>query len=159
MALMPVAVARFSSQMTGISAEEAGKFFYYHGVDGVGYNSEWSGFSPTNSGLTTLHKGLKNYMASRNPLWEITGSEGTTDYGSISFDQGTNGFEELFKDASIFLNYNYVYNGANASAISYAKSLADKSPFHSYAGTVSTSGVPTRSICSGRTAPSTARLT
>jgi glycosyl hydrolase family 85 len=130
------------SQMTGVSAEEAGKFFYYHGVDGVGYNSEWSGFSPTSSGLTTLHNGLKAYMSTRNPLWEIIWYGGTMDGGSCSFDRGTSGSEELFKGASMFLNYNYVYNGYNNSAISYAKSLADKSPFHIYAGNNMQGGEP-----------------
>ena len=69
--------------------EKVGKFLRYHGVDGLGYNSEFSGGGSFMPGLRTLHGGLVKYMKEKgqagfeNPWYGIT-----TDAGSISYGEG-----------------------------------------------------------------------
>lgn len=124
------------NSMVTLTAEQVGKFLYYHGQNGLGYNSEWSGWSPKNKGLTTLHEGLASYMATRDPLWEIMWYAGTTDAGSIAFDTGvgsTGGNTELFKSASMFLNYGWASTSRITSSVQHAKSNG-RSPFFIYAG-------------------------
>ncbi|MDE7411167.1 MAG: secretion protein, partial [Paramuribaculum sp.] len=119
-----------------------GKFLLYHGVDGVGYNSEWSGYAPTE--LISMHNALKTYMADKNPLWEVIWYAGTTDGGSCSFDKGvgTGGSNtQLFQGASMFLNYNWNNTSTMQNSISYAKSV-NRSPFFIYAGMNMQGGEP-----------------
>lgn len=126
------------------NTDAIGKFLLYHGVDGLGYNSEWSGLSPKSSGLTAIHDGLKTYMADKNPLWEVLWYAGTNDSGSIAFDRGVGsggGNTELFKSASMFLNYNWNSTSTMSSSISYAKSQ-NKSPMYIYAGMNMQGGEP-----------------
>ena len=69
--------------------EKVGKFLRYHGVDGLGYNSEFSSGGSFMPGLRTLHGGLVKYMKEKgqagfeNPWYGIT-----TDAGSISYGEG-----------------------------------------------------------------------
>ena len=69
--------------------EKVGKFLRYHGVDGLGYNSEFSNGGSFMPGLRTLHGGLVKYMKEKgqagfeNPWYGIT-----TDAGSISYGEG-----------------------------------------------------------------------
>ncbi|MCH5329183.1 MAG: secretion protein, partial [Coprobacter sp.] len=112
-----------------LSAEKVGKFLYYHGQDGLGYNSEWGSYAPTK--LITLHNGLKNYMADKNPIWEVLWYGGTNDLGNIAFDRGLDNNQKLFEGASIFMNYNW--ESYMESAISKAKSW-NQNPFLCYAG-------------------------
>ena len=125
--------------LTSLDSQDIGKFFYYHGVDGVGYNSEWSGYSP--SKLIALHDDLKSYMSSRNPLWEVIWYGGTTDSGSCSFDIGIGSSTALFRSASIFLNYNWNRESYYNSSVQYARSMG-KSPFFIYAGMNQQGGEP-----------------
>ena len=134
--------AAWKQAFTGITAlesEAVGKFFYYHGVDGVGYNSEWSDYRP--SGLMTLHDDLMTYMKDRNPLWEVIWYGGTTDSGTCSFDIGIGSSTGLFRSASIFLNYNWNYNSTYNSSIQAAANMG-KSPFFIYAGMNQQGGEP-----------------
>ncbi len=129
--------------MQNLSADAVGKFLYYHGVDGVGYNSEWSGYAPA-PGLTTLHNGIEAYMATRNPLWEVIWYAGTTDAGSCMFDSGVGsggGNSKLFEGASMFLNYNWNRPNTIQRSVEYAKSVG-KSPFYIYAGMNQQGGEP-----------------
>ena len=125
--------------MTGLSSDAVGKFLYYHGVDGLGYNSEWSGYSP--SGLITMHDALKAYMKDRNPLWEVIWYGGTTDAGGCSFDIGINSSKNLFRSASIFLNYNWNRQTYYEQSVQTANSMG-KSPFYIYAGMNQQGGEP-----------------
>ena len=127
------------TSLTSLDSQDIGKFFYYHGVDGVGYNSEWSGYSP--SKLIALHDDLKSYMSSRNPLWEVIWYGGTTDSGSCSFDIGIGSSTALFRSASIFLNYNWNRESYYNSSVQYARSMG-KSPFFIYAGMNQQGGEP-----------------
>lgn len=66
--------ASWKSCLEGIislGAEKVGKFLYYFGQDGLGYNSEFSGWAPKGKGLTKLHTDLMSYMADKDPLWEV----------------------------------------------------------------------------------------
>ena len=127
------------TSLTSLDSQDIGKFFYYHGVDGLGYNSEWSGYSP--SKLIALHDDLKSYMSSRNPLWEVIWYGGTTDSGSCSFDIGIGSSTALFRSASIFLNYNWNRESYYNSSVQYARSMG-KSPFFIYAGMNQQGGEP-----------------
>ena len=118
-------------KMCNLDANTVGKFLHFFGQDGLGYNSEWNGYSP--SGLATLHNGLASYMASRNPIWEVLWYAGTNDSGSIAFDTGIGGFTNLYKNASMFLNYNWNSTSYMNSSISKSKEMG-KSPFYIYAG-------------------------
>ena len=126
--------------MANLSATEVGKFLHYFGVDGLGYNSEWSGYSPS-SGLINLHNGLADYMKTRNPNWEIMWYAGTNDNGSIAFDTGISSFTGLYKNASMFLNYNWNSTSYMNSSISKSKEMG-KSPFFIYAGMNQQGGEP-----------------
>lgn len=118
-----------------LGADKVGKFLYYHGVDGLGYNSEWSSWSPKSKGLTTLHTGLYSYMSSRNPLFENIWYNGTTQTGSCSFDHQINesNSSELIKGTSMFLNYNWAGAG-HTNSINYVKSLGYDPFVRLYAG-------------------------
>ncbi|MDE7089854.1 MAG: hypothetical protein K2O54_07015, partial [Prevotella sp.] len=129
--------------MEGLDANTVGKFLYYFGQDGLGYNSEWTGYAP-HSGLTTLHNGLKAYMADKDPLWEVIWYAGTTDTGGRAFDSGVGtggGNAQLFKGASMFLNYNWNNTSTMSSSVTYAKNQG-LNPFHIYAGMNMQGGEP-----------------
>jgi len=124
------------------SYSDVGRFFLYHGVDGVGYNSEWSGWAPTT--LISMHDKLKTYMADKNPLWEVIWYGGTTDGGGINFDRGvgsSGGNTKLFNGASIFLNYNWNSGTTMENSANYAKSV-NRSPMFIYAGMNMQGGEP-----------------
>ena len=125
--------------METLTAEQVGKFCYYFGVDGLGYNSEWNGYTPT--GLANLHNGLASYMATRNPNWEILWYAGTNDNGTIAFDTGIGSFTGLYKNASMFLNYNWNSTSTMNSSITTSKNMG-KSPFFIYAGMNQQGGEP-----------------
>lgn len=47
--------------VAGIGGDNVGKFLYYHGVDGLGYNSEFSAGSDLMNKVITLHNDLYKY--------------------------------------------------------------------------------------------------
>ncbi len=54
------------STLVGIEAEKVAKFLHYHGVDGLGYNSEFStGSSFILSGLRALHETVHKYLTEK----------------------------------------------------------------------------------------------
>lgn len=117
------------TSLTGLNHDAIGKFLYYHGQDGLGYNSEWSDYGVT--GLISMHNDLRDYMKTRNPLWEVMWYGGTNDNGACSFDTGLNNNTKLYAGASLFMNYNW--QGYMSSAITAAKNM-NKDPFFCYAG-------------------------
>ncbi len=127
-------------QVAALNSDQLGKFLHYFGQDGLGYNSEWSGYSPSN-GLTSLHDGLKNYMADKNPIWEIIWYGGTNDNGNIYFDQGIGTFGSIYNSASIFHNYNWNSTSRMSNDINISKNKG-KSPFYIYAGMNMQGGEP-----------------
>ena len=98
--------------------EKVGKFLRYHGVDGLGYNSEFSSGGSFMPGLRTLHGGLVKYMKEKgqagfeNPWYGIT-----TDAGSISYGEGLlssyyQNFGYSDEPRTIFFT-NYNWNNSN----------------------------------------------
>lgn len=118
------------------------KFLYFHGQDGLGYNSEWDGYAP--SKLIALHNDLQTYMATRNPIWEVMWYGGTTESGGRAFDTGvsSSNYPNLYKSSSVFLNYNWNSTGTMSSSINYSKSTIKKDPFYIYAGLNMQGGEP-----------------
>ncbi|MDE6782578.1 MAG: secretion protein, partial [Paramuribaculum sp.] len=129
------------SELAPVDHNAIGKFLYYHGQDGLGYNSEWSGGSHV-SNLVSMHADLQKYMADRNPLWEVMWYGGTWENNSCSFDQGvtTSNYPNLYKSASIFLNYNW--QSKMSSSITNSVNTFHKDPFYIYAGMNMQGGEP-----------------
>ena len=124
-----------------LGADKVGKFLYYFGQDGLGYNSEFSGWAPKGKGLTKLHTDLMSYMADKDPLWEVMWYNATLDNGGITWDCGLDGKTELFKGSSAFQNYNWNSVSYMNSAISKAEEMG-RSPFYIYAGMNTQGGEP-----------------
>ncbi len=121
------------------NAEKLGKFLYYHGTDGLAYNSEWSGLSPTSSGLLAMHNGLMKYMADKNPIFENIWYDGTTDTGGCNFDSALNGKLGIYKGSSIFSNYNWNNTDRLNTGVRNAESVSGvdgniRGPWWNYAG-------------------------
>lgn len=136
--------ASWKSCLEGIislGADKVGKFLYYFGQDGLGYNSEFSGWAPKGKGLTKLHTDLMSYMADKDPLWEVMWYNATLDDGGITWDCGLDGKTELFKGSSAFQNYNWNSVSYMNSAISKAENMG-RSPFYIYAGMNTQGGEP-----------------
>ena len=128
--------------VANLGSDKVGKFLYYFGVDGLGYNSEWGSPGGKSLGLIDLHDGLKTYMANRNPIWEVLWYAGVTDNGgSNAFDTGISAFTGLYKSASMFLNYNWNNSSYINSSVSTSKNMG-KSPFFIYAGMNQQGGEP-----------------
>ena len=129
-----------------IDADKAAKFFHYYGINGLGYNSEFSGNTTMVNNLRTFHINLNKKMADIDPLFENMWYDGTNDYGQITFDRGLGSHnQKTFGDSdnkcySLFLNYNW--NGVNLSnTVSKAESMG-RSPLDLYAGVNMQGGQP-----------------
>lgn len=121
--------------------EKVAKFLHYHGVDGLGYNSEFSGGSNFLPKLRELHELLNRYMKENgNQVFENFWYDGTNDNGSISFDQGLGTHnDETFGDGehvrtSLFLNYNWWGSNVIASFANVQNIAPGRSPLDLYAG-------------------------
>lgn len=117
-------------------SDKVGKFLHYHGVDGLGYNSEWSNWSPQGKGLTNLHKELYSYMNSKgNNIFENVWYNGTTQSGGCSFDHAINETNcgDLVLGTSVFLNYNWATRGYLSSNQTFMQNKG-LNPFHLYGG-------------------------
>ncbi len=97
-----------------LKSEDLAKFMLYHGVDGLGYNSEWNGGTAWLSKLRKQHEEIHKYLTEQgNTVTENVWYDGTNDNGNISFDQGLGDHNnETFGDGdhirtSLFLNYNW----------------------------------------------------
>lgn len=130
-------------KMVQVGGTATGKMLHYFGQDGLGYNSEWGGPGAKTLGLTTVHSDLQTYMqnVAKNPLWEVIWYAGTGDTGGNYFDSGISSFMEIYKSASIFLNYNWNNSSRMYNDIQLSKS-AGKSPFYIYAGMNQQGGEP-----------------
>jgi endo-beta-N-acetylglucosaminidase D len=124
------------------------EFLYYHGVDGLGYNSEFSGLSSsTMTKLAQQHEDLISYLESKGVCTaENIWYDGTNINGNISFDSGlnANNFPNYMSDAgkrrsSLFTNYNWT--SLLGSITNYAKQKG-VSPLYIYAGMNMQGGEP-----------------
>lgn len=68
--------------------DNAAKFFHYYGIDGMGYNSEFTDYSGALEDLRDFHADLVKKMEEVDPIFENFWYDGTNDGGNISFDQG-----------------------------------------------------------------------
>lgn len=126
------------TSMSKLDAEQAADFMRYYGVDGLGYNSEFSGLTKSVLGkLRTFHANLvKN--SSDNPVFENIWYDGTNDNGIIAFDKGLGDHnDENFGDSdnirtSLFLNYNWT-SSLLASSVTKAEEM-NRDPLDLYAG-------------------------
>lgn len=130
------------TSLSNLNHDAVGKFLYYHGVDGLGYNSEWGSPGAQSLGLISLHNDLKTYMADRNPIWENLWYAGVTDGGGgNAFDSGIASFTGLYNSSSMFLNYNWNKPAQMTRDVNTSNNMG-KSPFYIYAGMNQQGGEP-----------------
>lgn len=115
-------------------AEKGAKFLHYYGVDGLGYNSEFSGGAYIVRQLITYHQELVEKSLPLNPLFENLWYDGTNDNGYISFDQGFGDHNnDIAKGAALFFNYNWNSSYLLQGSVDYANN-AGYNPLNIYAG-------------------------
>jgi len=149
---LPNAWRRCLKQMNAAGADKTAQFLNYYGVDGFGYNSEYSsGFAETKA-IRELHVALNEKMKDKNPLFENMWYDGTNDRGSIMFDQGLASHNEKNfgvdgkPAASLFFNYNWSYGtDLLESSVEHAKSI-NRNPLYLYAGVNMQGGEPHNGI-------------
>ncbi|MDE6479743.1 MAG: endo-beta-N-acetylglucosaminidase [Muribaculaceae bacterium] len=109
--------------------EKLSDYLLYYGVDGIGYNSEFSSASSIVTNLADLHeKTLKLMKAEgKNDLAEFIWYDGTNKAGKITFDRGLAahnrdlwGFGDNIR-SSLFLNYNWNFSKILESTVANAK--------------------------------------
>ena len=111
--------------------EKVGKFLRYHGVDGLGYNSEFSSGGSFMPGLRTLHGGLVKYMKEKgqagfeNPWYGIATDAGSINYGEGLLSSYYQNFGYSDEPRTIFFtNYNWnssTYFSADKAAFEATK--------------------------------------
>lgn len=126
-------------QMTKAGAEKTAQFLRYYGVDGLGYNSEFTGTSSLCKSLQTYHEELVKAARPHNPNFMNVWYDGTNDTGGCTFDRGLAAHnDETFGDGehertSLFLNYNWNKASLLSSSVNYAKKI-NRDPLDLYAG-------------------------
>ncbi len=131
---------------TTVDVDKAAQFLHYYGINGLGYNSEFSDWSGVTEDLRDFHADLVSKMKDIDPLFENVWYDGTNDNGNISFDRGLGSHnEETFGDSdnkrtSLFFNYNW--NGIDrAGSVSKAVSMG-RDPLDLYCGVNMQGGEP-----------------
>ncbi|MDE6383388.1 MAG: secretion protein, partial [Paramuribaculum sp.] len=121
------------------------KFLLYHGVDGLTYNSEWSTSTTVMANLNNTHAGIVKYFNEKGiPTVENLWYDGTTDGAGNKFDSFLSNQSGMFKDASMFSNYNWNSNSLDnvPSRANSARPGATRAPFYYYAGCNMQGGEP-----------------
>lgn len=134
----------YQQMFTGLTAVEPAriaKYMRYYGIDGLGYNSEFSCDERLVKGIQDMHENVVKELKPTNPLVENIWYDGTDDEGFIRFDLGLgNHNDENFGDGehvrtSLFFNYNW--NNGNGyfmqSSVNKANAMG-RSPLDLYAG-------------------------
>lgn len=125
--------------MAEVGAQKVADFHHYYGVDGMGYNSEFSGGTYLVKQLIPFHTELVQIARKNNPLFENIWYDGTNDNGIVTFDQGLGDHnDEIFghegeDGASLFMNYNWNYAARLSQCVDYAKKIG-RSSLDLYAG-------------------------
>ncbi len=126
--------------MISAGADKTAQFMTYYGIDGLGYNSEWSesGYAATQA-LMPYHASLVQKMRESNPLFENFWYTGTSDAGTINWagqlgtwNQETFGDKDHIR-TSLFLNYPWNYSSRIRTSQTLAKQLG-RDPLDLYAG-------------------------
>ncbi|MBQ2122694.1 MAG: T9SS type A sorting domain-containing protein [Bacteroidaceae bacterium] len=126
-------------KMTDVGAQKVADFHRYYGVDGLGYNSEFSGGGYLVRALIPFHTELVQIARKDNPIFENFWYDGTNDNGVVTFDQGLGTHnDDIFgredeHGASLFMNYNWNYPTRLSQCVDYAKSIG-RSSLDLYAG-------------------------
>lgn len=111
------------NNLAAVGAEKLADYMEYYGIDGVGYNSEFTAPPTLIADLRKLHEDLYHTLrdSGRNPLMEVIWYDGTADNGQIEFDYGLLPYHNLenwgYGDnirSSLFFNYNWNYNGSGS---------------------------------------------
>lgn len=126
--------------MINEGADKTAKYMTYYGLDGFGYNSEWSeGSVAVTEALAPFHAALVKKMRETNPLFENIWYTGTTDLGIINFNgmlssqnQGIFGNSDNIS-TSFFLNYNWNSSTWITQSLNKAKTMK-RDPLDLYAG-------------------------
>lgn len=130
------------STLGSTTPQKLADFLAYYGLDGIGYNSEFSTSNPSIiTSLSDLHartlKILKNDY--NNPLAEFIWYDGTNNKGQITFDRGLNvnnasiwGNQRRIC-SSLFFNYNWNKESLLKSSVEYADGYG-RTPLDLYCG-------------------------
>ncbi|HIY48362.1 MAG TPA: T9SS type A sorting domain-containing protein [Candidatus Barnesiella excrementavium] len=119
--------------------EKVAQFLHYHGVDGLGYNSEFGTSDRTLiNNLNALNEKVHSYLTEKgNPVAENIWYDGTDISGSCIFDRGLGDHnKDIFGDGqhirtTLFSNYNWhgtplgTFNQANVNNKAPGRSLLD----------------------------------
>lgn len=132
------------NNMINAGSDKMADFLEYYGVDGLGYNSEFSGSTSVRNMLNKLHPYHKELVdklkeTGRMPLFENIWYDGTNESAGITFDRGLDthnddiwGYGEGVK-TSLFFNYNWNKTSLIDNSIAYAQTLG-RDPLELYCG-------------------------
>ncbi len=110
------------------------QFLHYYGVDGLGYNSEFSGGYAIMSKLMPYHIALKEASLKVNPIFENVWYDGTAENGTIMFDRGLGTHnDKIAEGAALFFNYNWNNSSLLQNTVNYANQIG-YNPINIYAG-------------------------
>lgn len=136
-------------ELVKVDVDKAAQFMRYYGVDGLGYNSEFTAQASIVTNLQKFHGSLVAKMHETNPLFENFWYDGTTSYGTIMFDQGLAGHNrgnmadnDGNPRSSLFLNYNWNSSSLLQKSVTNASSY-NVDPLNLYAGVNMQGGQPT----------------
>lgn len=127
------------SAQGSLDVEKAGQFLLYHGVNGLGYNSEYGSASSVQPKLRDFHIALNKYMADKDPVFEIVAYDGTSDNGNIAFSERLCSTNQLNFGAkgsecsNLFINYNWNADRYISESQEYCQKL-DRNMLDLYAG-------------------------
>ncbi len=144
-------------EISGLNADDVAPMLVYYGADGIGYNSEFSGYSTTKMAkIREFHEALirnlnklydkvtPGYAMAEN-LWY----DGTSVEGDILFDRGlashnvANWGAKGEERTSLFFNYNWNNQELLRRTVDNAQSLAGgRSPLYLYCGINMQGGEP-----------------
>lgn len=134
------------SNLGSLDVDNAAKFMRYYGIDGLGYNSEFSTTASVMKGVRSFHTNLYKKLKPVDPLYESFWYDGTNDAGVIYFDQGlANHNKQNFgaKGSECFsLFFNYNWTSRLPSAVTYAENTLKRDPLDVYAGINMQGGQP-----------------
>ncbi|MDE5959593.1 MAG: secretion protein, partial [Muribaculaceae bacterium] len=132
---------------SNISGTDMAKFLHYHGVDGLGYNSEFSGNATAVQKIAQQHEDIIAYLEEKgNPVAENIWYDGTSYTGGIAFDRGLGSHNSAIfgnngnRRASLFFNYNW-NKGQLPGSVTEANNMGI-SPLYLYAGMNMQGGEP-----------------
>lgn len=128
------------NSQAALNSEKLAHFLYYHGVNGLGYNSEFSGGSGFIKKIQQQHEDIVKYFKSKDTRIENPWYDGVTNSGTLAFTEclsiGTN--DENFgsaghERANLFVNYNW-NTGARISNTQRACEQLGRNMLDLYAG-------------------------